>query len=177
MTFPAGKKFRLFVRNTTDPFNVSFTAFNAAVQQANNDLSGFGQGAGGYAKRLGAGLADETSTGFFRAYMFPSLLHQDPRYFRRGSGSIKSRLVEAIIRPVVTRKDGGGRTFDSSGVLGSIAASSLSNIYYPSTDRGVERTFERVATGIPFDVIDHLIDEFGPDLENKFLRRKVKAQP
>ena len=171
ISLSSGEKFRLFVRNTTDPFTITFTAFNAGVQQANNDLSGYGQGAAGYAKRLGAGLAYVSSSSFFRTYLFPSLLHQDPRYFRQGSGPFKSRLAHAVIRPVVTRKDSGGRTFNWSGLLGNTAASGLSNAYYPATERGVEPTFRRVATGIPFSVIDHLIDEFGPDLQKKFLRR------
>ena len=76
-----------------------------------------------------------------------------------------------MIRPVVTRKDSGGRAFNWSGLLGSIAASSLSNLYYPDTDRGVGPTFRRVGTGIPISVIDNLIHEFGPDLEGKFLRK------
>lgn len=126
----------------------------------------------GYGKRLGAGLADETLSGFFRTYLFPSVFHQDPRYFRKGSGPVGKRLAHAIIRPVLTRKDSGGRTFNWSGLLGTIAASSLSNVYYPATDRGVDRTFTRVAMGIPFSVVDHLIDEFGPDLQKKFLERK-----
>lgn len=168
----SAEKFRLFVQGTTDPFTVTLTAFTAGVQQANNDLSGYGQGAAGYGKRLGAALADETSSGFFRTYLFPSVLHQDPRYFREGSGVFKQRLAHAIIRPVVTRKDSGGRAFNWSGLLGLIAASSLSNAYYPPENRGVELTFKRVATAIPFDVVDHLMDEFGPDLEKKFLRRK-----
>jgi hypothetical protein len=168
----SGEKFRLFLRNTTDPFTLTYTAFNAGVQQASNELPGYGQGAAGYGKRLGAGLTDETSSGFFRIYLFPSLLHQDPRYFRRGSGSLRSRFAHAIVRPVVTIRDSGGRTFNWSGLLGLAAASSLSNAYYPAADRGVEPTLERVAMGIPFSMIDHLIDEFGPDLEKKFLRRK-----
>jgi len=163
------EKFGLFVKNTIDPYTLTYTAFSAGVQQMNNEMPGYGQGAAGYGKRLGAGLADETSSGFFRTYLFPSLLREDPRYFRQGSGSFTSRFAHAIIRPVVTRKDSGGRTFDWSGLLGHIASSSLSNVYYPATDRGVEPTFKRVATGIPFSMIDHLIDEFGPDLEKKFL--------
>jgi hypothetical protein len=166
------QKFRLFVEGTTDPYTLGYTAFNAALQQSSNDLSGYGQGWAGYGKRLGAGLTDETSVGFFGTYFFASLLHQDPRYFREGSGRFKNRLAHALIRPVATRKDSGGHAFNWSGLLGSIAASSLSNAYYPATDRGVSHTFTRVATGIPFSVIDHLIDEFGPDLERKFLRRK-----
>lgn len=172
ISLSSGGKFRLFVKGATDPFTLTYTAFNAGIQQAQGDLSGFGQGSAGYGKRLGAGLADETSAGFFSAYLFPSLLHQDPRYFRQGSGSFKSRLAHAFIRPVVIRKDSGGRAFNWSGFVGSIAASTLSNSYYPATDRGVGPTFERVATGIPFAVIDHLIDEFGPDLERQILRKK-----
>jgi hypothetical protein len=172
ISLASGEKFRLFFRNTTDPFTVTYTAFGAGIQQANNGLSGYGQGAAGYGKRLAAGLADETSVSFFRSYLFPSVLHQDPRYFRKGSGPLKERLMNAIIRPIVTRKDSGGRSFDWSGLLGVTASSSLSNVYYPAADRGIEQTFKRVATSIPFSVIDHLIDEFGPNLEKKFLGRK-----
>lgn len=172
ISLSSGEKFHLFLKNTTDPFSLTYTAFNAGLQQADNDLSGFGQGATGYGKRLGAGLADGAATGFFQDYLFPSLLHQDPRYFRQGSGPFKSRLTHAIIRPVVTRKDSGGHAFNWSGILGSVAASCLSNAYYPATDRGPELTFKRMTTGIPFTLIDHLIDEFGPDLEKKFLQKK-----
>jgi hypothetical protein len=172
ISLSSAAKFRLFFKNTTDPFTVTYTAVSAGIQQANNGLSGYGQGAAGYGKRLGAGLADETSSGFFRTYLFASVFRQDPRYFRESSSPLKNRLAQAIIRPVVTRKDSGARTFNWSGLFGLIAASSLSNVYYPATDRGVEPTLKRVATGIPFSVIDHLIDEFGPDLEKKFLRRK-----
>jgi hypothetical protein len=165
-------KFHLFIKDTTDPFTITYTAFIAGIQQANNEPPEYGRGAAGYGKRLGTGLADVTSSGFFRGYLFPSLLHQDPRYFREGSGPWKKRFAHALIRPFVTRTDRGGRAFDWSGMLGLIAASSLSNAYYPEHDRGLKPTFERVATGIPFSVIDHLVDEFGPDLEKKFHLKK-----
>jgi hypothetical protein len=172
ISLSSGEKFQLFLKDTTDPFTLTFTAFNAGIQQVNNGLSGYGQGAAGYGKRLGAGMADETSSDFLGTYLFPSLLHQDPRYLREGSGPFKSRLVHAIIRPMATRKDLGGRAFNWSGLLGLMAANGLSNIYYPATDRGIERTFKRVASGLPFSVIDHLIEEFGPDLQKKLLGRK-----
>jgi hypothetical protein len=165
-------KFRLFVKNATDPYTLGYTAFMAAVAQASGDPPGYGQGAAGYGKRLGAGLADETSAGFFTTFLFPSLLHQDPRYFRQASGPFKTRLAHALIRPVVTRKDSGGHAFNWSGLLGSIAASSLANAYYPTEDRGAGPTFTRVAWGVPFGALDHVIDEFGPDLERLFLRKK-----
>jgi hypothetical protein len=168
----SGEKFRMFVRNAADPFTLGYTAFEAGLAHANNDLAGYGAGAAGYSKRLGAGLADETSNGFFRTYLFSSLLHQDPRYFRRGSGPLTKRLTHALIRPLITEKDSGGHAFNWSGLFGNIASSSLSNAYYPAGDRGFRPTFERVAFATPSSVIDHLIDEFGPDLEKHFLRKR-----
>jgi hypothetical protein len=165
------EKFRIFVKNAVDPFTLGYTAIEAGVAHASDDLSGYG-GAAGYGKQFGAGLADETSGGFFRTYVFSSMLHQDPRYFRRGSGPLKKRLAHAIIRPLITGKDSGGHAFNWSGLFGSTAASSLSNAYYPAGERGVGPTFKRVAFSIPSSVIDHLIDEFGPDLEKQFLRNK-----
>lgn len=165
-------KFRIFAKEASDPYTLSYAVAGAGLSQASNGLSGYGQGAAGYAKRLGAGLADQTSAGFFATYLFPSLLHQDPRYFRAGSGSFRARLMHAMIRPVVTRRDLGGRGFNWSGVLGEIAASSLSNAYYPASDRGVGATFRRAALAIPFSAADHLLDEFGPDLEKRLLHKK-----
>lgn len=168
----SSQKFQLFFKNTTDPFTLAYTAASAGIAQASNDPPEYGQGATGYGRRLGAGLADVTSSGFFRTYLFPSILHEDPRYFRQGSSPFTKRFAHAIIRPVVTQTDSGKRRFNWSGVLGLIATCSLSNAYYPASARGVDRTFNRVATGIPFSAIDHLIDEFGPDLERKFLGRE-----
>jgi hypothetical protein len=165
-------KFRLFVKDKTDPFTIGWVAFNAGLAQTNNDLPGYGQGAAGYGKRFGAGLADETAGGFFGTFLFPSVLHQDPRYYRLGAGPFKRRFGHALIRPVLTHKDSGGRTFNWSGILGSLATSSLSNAYYPEDNRGVGATFSRVAMSLPFSMIDELVNEFGPDLEKKMFGKK-----
>ena len=81
----AGGKWQLFVKDKTDPFTYFWVAFDAGLAQANNDLPGYSQGAAGYGKRFGAGLADETAGGFFGTFLFPSVLHQDPRYYRLGT--------------------------------------------------------------------------------------------
>jgi len=167
-----GGKWRLFVRDKTDPFTFGWVAFEAGIAQANNDLAGYGQGAAGYGKRLGAGMADEVAGGFFGTFLFASLLHQDPRYHRLGGGPFKQRLGHALVRPLVTRKDSGGRAFNWSGLCATVARSSLSNAYYPEEDRGVGETFSRVGMSIPFQMIDRLVDEFGPDLEKKFFGKR-----
>ena len=165
-------KFHIFLKDKTDPYTYGSVAFEAGLGQASNSFSGYGQGAAGYGKRFGAGLADEVSGGFFETFAFPSLFHQDPRYFRQGSGPFKSRLAHALVRPVLTRKDSGGRAFNWSGLLGRIAASGLANAYYPHEDRGAGATFSRVAIGIPFSLVDEVFNEFGPDLEKKILGKK-----
>ena len=120
-------KWQLFVKDKTDPFTFGWVAFEAGLAQANNDFPGYGQGAAGYGKRFGAGLADETASGFFGTLLFASVFHQDPRYYRLGAGPLKKRLGHALIGPILTHKDSGGRAFNWSGILASIATSALSN--------------------------------------------------
>ena len=165
-------KFRLFVKDKTDPFTIGWVAFEAGISQATNGLSGYGQGAAGYSKRFGAGMADETANGFFGTFLLPSVFRQDPRYYRLGSGSFQKRFGHALIRPFLTHKDSGGRAFNWSGTLGSIAASGLSNAYYPNDERGLEATFSRVAWSLPNSAIDELINEFGPDVQRKLFGKK-----
>jgi hypothetical protein len=165
-------KWRLFAKNTIDPFTFGWAGFEAGLAQANNDFPGYGQGAAGYGKRFGAALADEVSGGFFGTFLFPSILHQDPRYYRLGNGPFKKRFGHALIRPVLTHNDSGVRSFNWSGILGSIAASSLANAYYPEGSRGVDDTFSRVAWSLPFSMIDELFNEFGPDLQKKIFGKK-----
>jgi len=173
----ARAKFRLFVKGSFDPFSFASVAIGAGLGQAQNDLAGYGQGAAGYGKRFGAGLADETSGGFFGGFLFPSLFHEDPRYFREGSGTFKARLGHALIRPVVTRKDSGGNEFNWSGILATFVASGISNAYYPGSDRGAGHVFTRAAVAIPFSVSGTIFNEFGPDLEKKFFGKKQNSQP
>jgi hypothetical protein len=171
------QKLSIVLKGTADPYTIGFTALTAGISQANNSMAGYGQGTSGYAKRFGAAYADQASQGFFGAFLLASALHQDPRYYRQGSGPFPRRFAHALIRPVATYTDGDGRAFNWSGILGSLAASGLSNAYYPDEERGAGKTFSRWATGIPFSVIDHLVDEFGPDLQRKLTRKKEPVEP
>lgn len=168
------QKLEIVVKDTIDPYTIGFTAFTAGIAQANNEPPGYGHGAPGYWRRFGANYTDQATTGFFGGFLFPSILHEDPRYYRQGSGPFTHRFTHALIRPMVTHKDSGGRTFNWCGLLGSLASSGLSNTYYPEEDRGVGKTFSRFARAIPFSVIDHLVDEFGPDLQRMVTPKKKR---
>jgi Carboxypeptidase regulatory-like domain len=128
-------KFQLGYRSVIDPVTFLVAAGLAGVEQHHNTFPGYGQGAEGYAKRFGAAYADTVSTRIFSRAIFPTLLHQDPRYFYRGSGSVGSRMLYAIEAAVVTRGDNGQLQPNYSQMAGAFAASGLSNVYRAPGDR------------------------------------------
>jgi hypothetical protein len=161
----AGQKYELAVHSLVDPFSFVGTGIFAAAEQWQNTFPGYGQGAKGYAKRYGAAYADEALSRMIGSAILPSLLHQDPRYFYRGTGSKKSRALYAISQAVFCRGDNGKMQPNYSYVLGSFAAGGISNLYHPAGDRGVGLT---ISNGF-LNVGAHAID----DLAREFLFRKL----
>jgi hypothetical protein len=166
----AKQKFNLALHSITDPMEFLGTGVVAGAEQANNTFSGYGQGAQGYAKRYGAAYADDAIGRMIGSAILPSLLHQDPRYFYKGSGSVRSRMFYAISRAVVTRGDNGRQEPNYSRVLGSFAAGGIANLYYPAGDRGVGLTLGNALVGTAGNAIDNVIREF-------FLRRLTSKVP
>ncbi|HTA59495.1 MAG TPA: carboxypeptidase-like regulatory domain-containing protein, partial [Candidatus Baltobacteraceae bacterium] len=142
------QKFELAWKSTFDPVTFGITGAIAGIQQANNQFSGYGQGAQGYAKRYGASYADIVTNTFIGGAILPALFKQDPRYFYKGTGSKRSRLLYAIANSVICKGDNGHWQTNYSAILGGLAAGGISNLYYPSTDRGAGLTFENAAIGI-----------------------------
>jgi hypothetical protein len=170
---PRGK-FRIFRQNVTDPFTFVGTAIQAGIEQASNDFPSYGQGVQGYAKRYGAALADFTIGEFMSTYAFPSLLHEDPRYFREGEGATKKRLGHAIASAFVTRTDSGHTSFNWSNSVGRIAAGGVSTLYYPAENRSIGLVFSRAGIGMLFGTAGAVFSEFGPDIERKLRKNKSK---
>ncbi len=154
------QKFELAWKTTVDPVTFGVTGVIAGIQQAQNDFSGYGQGAQGYAKRYGASYADVVTGTLIGSAVLPSLLKQDPRYFYKGSGSKRSRILYAIANSVICKGDDGHWQANYSGILGSLAAGGISNLYYPAKDRGVELTFENTLIGIGETAAVNLLQEF-----------------
>ena len=168
------QKFELSWKTMSDPVTLGITAGIAGVQQATDNLSGYGQGAQGYGKRLGAGLADETAGTLLGGAVFPALLHQDPRYFYKGTGSVRSRLFYALSTAVIARGDNGKWQPAYAGIAGDLSAGALSNLYYPANDRnGVGLTFENGFIAIALDGAQNVIQEF----LLKHLTPKVPSYP
>jgi hypothetical protein len=154
------QKFSLAVRGTFDPVAFIGVGFAAGIGQANNSFAGYGQGASGYAKRYAAKFVDGRSSALLTQAVFPTLLHQDPRYYYQGSGSFKSRLMHAVGSAFVTRSDSGHTEPNYSYFLGDVCSAALSNLYYPEANRGAHLVFTNAAVGLAGRMGGNLIREF-----------------
>jgi hypothetical protein len=157
----SGQKFRLALKNASDPGNLLLVGVVAGVQQANNAFPGYGQGAAGYGRRYGADLGNLVSGTFLGGAIYPSIFHQDPRYFYRGYGTTRKRFLYAVTRTVVTRGDNGRHQFNYSTVLGDMSAGAVSNLYYAPEDRkGAKVTLVNGLLGIAGDAMNNVFQEF-----------------
>jgi hypothetical protein len=149
----------------------------ASIHQAENSDAPFGQGMQGYAKRYGAGFADQAIGNMMTGAVFPSLLRTDPRYFRMGEGRIRQRLGYSLTRIFVTRTDSGRRAINFSELGGNAVAAGISNLYYPSQDRTVSNNLSTWGTQIAIDCFGNELKEFWPDIHRKLSRNKSTASP
>jgi hypothetical protein len=172
------QKLHLAWRTATDPVAFGIAGFDAGLSQAENDFPGYGQGAQGYAKRFGAAYADNFDGTLLGNAIFPILLKQDPRYFRRGEGSFPSRLFYAVSTTVWCKNDNGKWGPNYSNIFGNLAAGGISNLYYPASDRGAGLTFQRGLTVTAYGAFGGVFNEFWPDIARKLFKDKMaKLQP
>jgi hypothetical protein len=155
------QKFSLAARGTFDPVSMLGVGFAAGIEQANNTFPGYGQGAAGYGKRFAAKFVDGRSSDFLTHAVFPTLFHQDPRYFYQGSGSVRSRFLHAVGSAFVTRSDSGQTVPNYSYLLGDVSAAALSNLYYPPTNRG-RIVLTNATVGLAGRIGGNLLREFLP---------------
>jgi len=171
----AKQKFELSWKTTIDPVSILIVGGTAGVEQAQNHFEEYGQGAMGYAKRFGANYAGLAIGTFVGGAVFPSLFHQDPRYFYKGTGSIWSRAGYALSTAVICRGDNGRWQPNYSGILGDMVAGAASNLYYPANDRtGAALTIENGLVSAAFDGVGNLIQEF---VLHRFTTGKPKPAP
>lgn len=155
------QKFHLAIRAAVDPVTFLTTGMLSGIQQGIDAYPDYGQGAEGYAKRYGADFGDLFIGRMIGSAVLPSVLHQDPRYFYQGTGSIKSRAWHALSAAFVCRGDNGRSQFNYSHILGNLAAGGISNLYRPDADRGVALVFDNALLHTAATATGNLVREFG----------------
>jgi hypothetical protein len=154
------QKFELAWRSSVDPFTFVGVGVIAGFGQAGNALSGYGQGAQGYARRYGAAYGDVVIGTFLGSAIMPSLLKQDPRYFYRGTGSKRSRILYALSSPFICKGDNGSWQPNYSYVIGNFAAAGIANAYYPSSNQGAGQVVETALIRLGENAIASVFQEF-----------------
>ena len=125
----------------------------------------------GFGQEYGVNLGVSETGVFFGQFLMPTLLRQDPRYFRNPELPFLPRAVYSMSRVVITRSDKGNETFNSSRMLGEAASVALSDLYVPGRRQGMHPIVGTVSFNLVRDAGLNLLHEFWPDLRRKFLHR------
>ncbi len=163
-------KFALATQDSFDWSSILVAGYYAGTEQLENQYSPWGQGTKGFAKRFAAGYADNAIGDYMTEAIFPVMLHEDPRYYRRGEGGFFKRTIWAMSRIVVTRNDAGGSEFNISEFAGNAVAAGISTAYYPAASRTASQVFQKWYTQVGTDAFFNVLKEFWPDVKQKFTR-------
>lgn len=170
----ASQKWRLASATAIDPFYIGYALFvGGGYSEIDDSHQGYHWGASGYFKRVGANYADNIDGAIIGNGLLPIVLHQDPRYFRLGTGSFRRRFVHAAVSTVICKGDNGKTQANVSNVLGNFISGAISNAYYPPDERGISLTLQNGAQVTALGTIGGELLEFGPDI-NRLLHRHHK---
>jgi hypothetical protein len=171
------EKWNNFEHETASLLTLGGGTFNAVFSQATHTDPKYGGGASAFAERFGASVGDIATQNFFGDFVIVSAFHEDPRYFRMGSGHpFWTRVGYAISRAAVIRKDSGGNTFNFDNFGGSALSSSFSNLYYPPASRSGKATVMNWGIDVADNGFVNLAPEFWPDFRDKVVRRITGAR-
>jgi Carboxypeptidase regulatory-like domain len=152
-------KFRLALRTSTDAVTFLGAVFVASVDHA-ADTPNYGQGWGPFGQRVGANYANGLTDIMIGGAVLPTILHQDPRYFYKGTGTTKARVLYALRTPFVCKGDNGQWQPNYSGLGGYLASGAIANTYYPPSNRGPGLVFSTTFIDIGADMANGLLQEF-----------------
>jgi hypothetical protein len=166
-----GEKFKVASEDSFDRGTVALAAFFGGEGQLTNSNRSFGQGGAGFGRYFGAAYGDFVIGDYMTEAVFPTLLHQDPRYFRRGTGSGWSRFGYAVGQIFWTHNDSGRTQFNYSEIVGNSVAVAISNAYY-ANNRTAGEAVSKLGVQVGVDMASNILKEFWPDLQRKFRRKQ-----
>jgi len=173
---PSGK-FKLFVDQSISPAYILASAINAGIGQARNVPKGYGQGWDAYGERFGAAMGRASSSSFFGSFVFSSLLRQDPRFFPQNHPSLWGSVKYSAERLVVTRTDSGQQVFNTSGLLGPLAAEGLANVYLPASEQTGAKTAERYGIDLGWRFAANMFKNYWPTIFHGMGLNRLKVIP
>ncbi len=165
-------KLQLAADDSFDWSAVLVAGYYAGTEQLQDQYQSWGQGGQGFGQRFAAGYADNAIGDFMTEGIFPSMLHEDPRYYRRGEGRILTRTCWAVSRIVVTKTDTGGMELNRSEFMGNAVAAGISTLYYPPQSRTFNQVFQKWYVQCGTDAFFNVLKEFWPDVRDRLRRHR-----
>jgi hypothetical protein len=170
------EKFRIATQDSFDRGTVALGVLFGAEAGLTDANRSFGQGVRGYAHYFATSYADYVIGDYMTEAVFPTILHQDPRYFRRGTGGGWSRLGYAAGQVFWTHNDSGRGQFNFSEIAGNSTAVAISMSYYPE-NRDVIDGVSKLGSQLGVDMASNILKEFWPDLKRRFSRKHTSVKP
>jgi hypothetical protein len=165
------EKFHLATQSTFDPGTFVLSAIYTGISQAENQYPEWGQGAAGFGKRYAAALTGLVTGDYLAGAILPTLLHQDPRYFRLAQGTVLHRTVYAMSRIFVIRSDSGKDVANWSELAGNAGSAAIATTYYPSSSRTVGDAASQWGFQVGTDALLNVVKEFWPDIHRKISKK------
>jgi hypothetical protein len=170
----SGQKFQLFFKSATDPWPFLLAGVVSGIGQADDSYPTYGQGVQGYAKRYGAAYSDAFIGNFFGNAVLTSVLHEDPRYFQKGTGSATSRFLWAAASTAWCKRDKGGWGPNYANLGGNMIGAAIARVYYPASERTVSDTITDGLTVSVEGIVGAEVIEFWPDMVRAHNRKKAE---
>ncbi len=146
----------------------NFFLLGGYAAQAQLAAGGFRHNGGmaGFGEFYARGFGDQIIGSYVTDAILPSLLHEDPRYFRLGSGTFWRRTYYAASRIFVTRLDNGKSRFNITEIAGNIGVDAITTWYYPDS-QSATKGLERFGMQLGDDAISNILTEFWPDIKHR----------
>lgn len=169
-----GQKFQLFFKSETDPWPFLLASVVAGIGQADDSYPEWGQGVQGYAKRFGGAYSDAFIGNFFGNAVLTVVLHEDPRYFQKGTGTGVHRFLWAAASTVWCKRDNGKWGPNYANVGGNLIGSAIARAYYPVSERTVSDTISDGLTVSAEGIVGSEVIEFWPDMVRHYKRKHAE---
>lgn len=160
-------KFTLMLEDSFDYSSFIYVGLLSGISEAENSYPEFRSGGPAYSRYYWHSFADTLDGNLMTEFVYPTVTHEDPRYYTLGRGGFPKRAGYAISRLLVTRSDSGGRTPNISEIVGNGSAAGIASLYYPSPERTWTKTGQRWVTQVALDGFANEIKEFWPDVNAK----------
>ncbi len=158
------EKFKAFLNNAHSAGMAVSIMSDSLISQATGAYPRVNPGWAGFGERTAISAMGAESAAFIGGFVYPTLFHQDPRYFASHEHGIFNRMAYAVSRAVIGRSDNGFSVINTSVIASQFTEAAISNAYVPYRYESVSGTIENALTGIAGVAEGHIVDEFWPDI-------------